>query len=262
VSRQRKRTGRPQCRPSRPRPAPAVAPRSWSLPVVSLAAIGAALLAIAVLAIAQPAAGDRSGSNLPASGRPAIGPIVTPSVSTPERLAAGATLGTATAPVTLEIWSDFQCPYCGELARSYLPRVAADFVATGAVRIVAQDIAFLDRGGSTESHDAAVAAACAADQGRYWAFHDLLMWNQSGENLGAFSGARLAAMADQVPLDRPAWDACRAAPSAAADVATRAARAGALGIVSTPTLVINGQAIVGLPKTYDLLATALRGAID
>lgn len=226
---------------------------SWALPLVSVAAIGGALLAIILLTSTRPSA----ASPTPRPSTAAVS-LVTPSAAIPETLATGATLGKAAAPVTVEVWSDYQCPYCGELARNYLPRLVGDFVPSGTLRIHAQDIAFLDRGSSTESRDAAVAAACAGEQGRFWAYHDLLMWNQAGENAGAFAPARLQAMATRVPLDIAAWNSCRASTAARQAVIDRTARASALGISSTPTLVINGQAIVGLPPTYDALASAIR----
>jgi len=224
--------------------------------LVSLLAVGAAIVAIVTLT--QSAL--RSGTS---SARPSVVAtgLVTPSTAIPDVLADGATLGRPDAPVTLEVWSDYQCPYCGELARNYLPRVARDFVAPGEVRIVAQDIAFLDRGVSHESTDAATAAACAADQEQFWAFHDLLMWNQAGENRGAFAPSHLEAMAQRLGLDTNAWNACRLAPRTARALTDRVATAGTLGIGSTPTLVIDGRAIVGLPPSYDALASALRAAL-
>jgi protein-disulfide isomerase len=227
-----------------------------SITVVSLLAVGAAIVAIVALTQSSPqTAPSAAGPSAPAAG------LVTPSAAVPDALADGTTLGRPDAPVTLEVWSDYQCPYCGELARNYLPRVARDFVASGEVRIVAQDIAFLDRGTSRESTDAATAAACAADQEQFWSFHDLLMWNQAGENRGAFAPSRLDAMARRLGLDTKAWNACRVEPRTSRALRDRVATAGTLGIVSTPTLVIDGRAIVGLPPSYDALAAALRAAL-
>ena len=255
MTRAAKSTSRPQRRTARPAPP---ARRSWAVPIVTAGAVAVAVLVI-VVAMAQQSAGSGPGDpRLPSSSDTAI---VTPSTAVRDSLGDGPTLGRSGAAVTLEIWSDYQCPYCGELARSYLPRLVGDFVTPGTVRILAQDIAFLDRGTSTESTDAAAAAACAGDQGFFWAFHDLLMWNQAGENAGAFADTRLEAMAARAHLDLATWNACRAAPATARNVTSRTARASALGIVSTPTLIINGQALVGLPKTYDILASAIRDAV-
>src|SRR5690242_19388040 len=213
-----KSTSRPQRRSARPAPRTR---NSWAVPIVTVAGVAVAVLVI-VVAMTQQTAGSPPAVRQPSTVDTAI---VTPSNAVPDSLGGGPTLGRSAAPVTLEIWSDYQCPYCGELARSYLPSLVDDFVAPGSVRILAQDIAFLDRGASTESTDAAAAAACAGDQGRFWAFHDLLMWNQAGENAGAFADARLQAMAARAGLDLATWNACRAAPATARNVAARTARA-------------------------------------
>jgi protein-disulfide isomerase len=218
--------------------------------LVSGLALAAAV--IVTIALAQKAAPPR------ASGTDGL---VLSTTSYPQGLISGQALGRLDAPVTLEVWSDFQCPYCGMFARTYLPRLVSDFVAAGQLRIVARDVAFVDRGTSTESADAAVAAACSADQGRYWQYHDLLFWNQNGENNGAFDDNRLGAMADKLVLDRPSWDACRADPKRARAVAATTSDAVAAGINSTPTLVLNGAVNAGLPRTYDDLANAIRARL-
>jgi protein-disulfide isomerase len=184
-----------------------------------------------------------------------------PPTSYDPELVAGETLGRADAPVTLEIWSDFQCPFCGSLARTYLPQLVSEFVVDGQLRMVPRDVDFVGRGDLNESTDAAVAASCAAEQGKYWQYHDMLLWNQIGENQGAFSEARLRQMADQVGLDRGSWDQCRTDPRREAAVAATTAAALAAGINGTPTLVLNGVTTAGMPRTYEDLADAVQAAL-
>jgi protein-disulfide isomerase len=223
-------------------------PPIWRSPiaVVTGAALVGALILIVVLGQSRRA---------PTSG------VVVPTTSYPPNLAAGEILGRDDAPVTLDVWSDFQCPFCGSFARTYLPRLVSDFVVGGQLRIVPHDVAFVGRGDPNESVDAAVAASCAADQDRYWQFHDIVFWNQNSENAGAFSEARLQEMADRVGLDRSSWDTCRADPKRAQAVAATTSQALSSGINSTPTLVLNGTATAGLPRTYDDLANAIRALL-
>jgi len=163
--------------------------------------------------------------------------------------------------VTLEIWSDFQCPFCSQLARTYLPQLVSDFVVDGELRLVPRDVDFVGRGDPNESVEAAVAASCAAEQGKYWQYHDILLWNQIGENRGAFSETRLGQMADQVGLDRRSWDQCRTDPAREAAVAATTSEAIAAGINGTPTLVLNGVTISGMPRTYKDLADSVLAAL-
>jgi protein-disulfide isomerase len=197
-------------------------------------------------------------------GSPAQGPVpsgtalVTPSTAIPSNLANGTSLGSASAPVEIQIYSDFQCPICGRLAREYLPRLIADFVASGQVRIEDRVVAFLGRDDPDESLDAATTAECAIPQDKYWQVHDLLFWNQSGENRGAFSRDRLKAIASAAGLDVATWQSCFDGTAVRASVQQATSAALAAGINATPTIIINGQKIVGLPRTYDDLAAYVR----
>jgi protein-disulfide isomerase len=184
--------------------------------------------------------------------------LVTPSTAIPSNLANGTSLGSASAPVVIQIYSDFQCPICGRLAREYLPRLIAEFVASGQVRIEDRAVAFLGRDDPDESLDAATAAECAIPQDKYWQVHDLLFWNQSGENRGAFSRDRLKAIASAAGLDVPTWQLCFDGTAVRDSVQQATSTALAAGINATPTIVINGQKVVGLPRTYDDLAAYVR----
>ena len=157
-------------------------------------------------------------------------------------------LGVATAPVTLDVWSDFQCPACDTFATTIEPDLIDTYVATGKVRIVYRDFAFIDNGAAGgESHQAAAAARCVGD--KFWAFHDYLFENQNpkGENLGTFSAAFLASVADAVGANRTAYDACMAngATDAVAAVDAETAQGQADGINQTPTLSLNGKLLQG-----------------
>jgi protein-disulfide isomerase len=224
---------------------------AWQSPIVlvSVAAVAAIVLLIVLL---QRPGGTASTDDL----------IPPPANVAAATLADREVLGRSTAPVTLEIWADFQCPICANLVKDYLPRLVTEFVVPGQVRIVAKDIAILGAAANNESLTAAVAARCAGDQDKYWEYHDWLFYNQRGENRGAFSADRLAAMADEVGLDRARWDACIADPAQTAAIRKNSADAGAIGLKSTPTFRFGGQQLVGLPRTYGELAGAIRGAVE
>jgi protein-disulfide isomerase len=178
-----------------------------------------------------------------------------PIVALPTDLAEGRTLGRADAPVTLEVWSDFQCPVCGQFAELVEPAIVRDYVTAGVLRIVDHDAAFQGaRVGAVydESVEAGAGARCAAEQGAYWPFHDWLFANQIGENQGAFRAERLRAIATAAGLDITAWEACLATGEQQAAVRTETQRGVAMGINATPTMVLNGQAIVGVRSAEEL----------
>jgi protein-disulfide isomerase len=185
----------------------------------------------------------------PAAPGPATTALNAPTSPTPIELAADRTLGRAAAPVTLELWSDFQCPVCGQFARTVEPALISRYVTSGTLRIVHHDAAFQGAKSSAaydESVEAAAGARCAAAQGRYWPFHDWVFANQIGENKGAFSVDRLQAVATASGLDVGAWQACVATGEQQRAVRDETRQALAGGVNATPTMRLNGSVIVGL----------------
>jgi protein-disulfide isomerase len=173
----------------------------------------------------------------------------------PIALADGRALGKADAPVTLDVWSDYQCPACEQYATLVEPVLIRTYVANGTLRIVDHDAAFQGAKSSSayaESVEPAAGARCAAEQGRFWPFHDWLFANQVGENEGAFRDERLRAIATAAGLDVVAWDACRATGQQQAAVRAETKQGTDQGINATPTMYLNGQSIVGLHSAADL----------
>ena len=181
--------------------------------------------------------------------------LIAPTSSVPVELADGRSLGKADAPVTLDVWSDYQCPACGQFAKIVEPVLIAKYVTPGTLRIVHHDAAF--QGARTkapydESVEAGVGARCAAEKNLYWQFHDWLFANQSGENKGAFADARLRAIATAVGLDVAAWDACRATGTQQTAVRSETQEGVSKGLSSTPTMYLNGETIVGVTSAAEL----------
>ena len=172
-----------------------------------------------------------------------------PTVHSPHAFTADQSMGAAGAPVTLEVWSDFQCPACRLFAIEVEPQLVTAYVVPGTLRIIHRDAAFQgQRAGRAydESVEAAAGARCAGDQGLYWPMHDWLFANQNGENKGAFADERLRGIAQAASVDLEAWDACRTTGTEQAAVRSETAAGVAAGIAATPTLVIGDQVIVGV----------------
>jgi protein-disulfide isomerase len=148
----------------------------------------------------------------------------------------GTSLGLASAPVTIEVWADYQCPYCSAQAHAVEPTIIREQVATGVARMTFRDFAILGQ----ESIDAAVAARCADRQGRFWSYHDLLYASQQGENQGGFARESLVGLARFAGLDQVVFRACLDDPAIAKAVAAEKVVGEGYGVKSTPTLRISG----------------------
>ena len=104
--------------------------------------------------------------------------------------------GNPNAPITIILYVDFQCPFCGKFFAETEQTALANYVKDGKVKLVSRDFAFL----GDESLKAAEAARCAGDQGKFWEYHDYLFTHQNGENKGNFSNLNLKTFAKTLGL--------------------------------------------------------------
>lgn len=171
-----------------------------------------------------------------------VGEIIT---VTPAALpnADGLSLGDANAPVTIDIFEDFQCPACKSFTENTEPLVIENLVATGKARYVFHHYPFLDGSGARgngESDQAANAAMCANEQGKFWEMHSILFANWNGENQGAFSNRRLQAMAESIGLDMNAFNSCFNANKYESEIQADFDLGEQMGVTGTPTIFVNG----------------------
>ncbi|HET9344407.1 MAG TPA: thioredoxin domain-containing protein [Candidatus Limnocylindrales bacterium] len=218
--------------------------RRWlSLPAISAYALagGSLLIVLAVingrpapppLPAAPPVAGSFSG--LPTDGF---------------------ALGRADAPVTIDLYEDFQCPACRRWGEVVFPALAANELADGAARLVFHDFAFI----GPESFDAARAGHAAAKQDRFWDLWATIYASQGAENSGALEPPRLVEMARRLGLDVDRFTADMAPAAAGPAVDASNAAAQRLGVNSTPTVVVDGRLL--RVAGYDEIAAAIADAV-
>ena len=125
------------------------------------------------------------------------------------------------------------------------------------MRAVWRHFAFL----GPETQAAAEASECAADQGRFWEYHDRLFEAQPDRRNGGFSTIRLKSYGAEVGLDVAAFNSCVDSGRHTARVKAETERGRAKGVKATPTLFVNGRKVEGVPQPEALdavIATALR----
>jgi protein-disulfide isomerase len=143
--------------------------------------------------------------------------------------------GPADAPVTIVEFSDFQCPFCSR-AIDTLKKIEENYA--GKVRLVYRDYPLVQIHPSAAR--AAEAAACANDQGKFWAMHDLLFAHQD-----KLEAADLKKHAADLGLDTAAFDQCLDSGRHAEGWQKDTADAERYGVSSTPAFFINGRLVVG-----------------
>ncbi len=149
--------------------------------------------------------------------------------------------GDPNAPVTILEFSDFQCPYCGRFFSQVEPQIAKQYIESGKVRFGYLHFAFLGQ----ESLWAAEASECAADQDAFWEYHDKLFNSQNGENRGAFNKENLKQFAADLGLDTKTFNQCLDGGKYTQYVQSQVNIGRQIGVQSTPTFLINGQAVIG-----------------
>ena len=152
------------------------------------------------------------------------------------------TRGPADAPVEIVEFSDFQCPYCAQMARM-LHELAAQY--PGKIRLVFRDFPLpMHKDAAT----AAEAAACAGDQGKYWEMHDRLFAGQ--KNLARSDLTRYAA---DIRLQPAKFAACLDGGGHTADWQKDRTDGEKYGVTGTPALFINGRPVFGAATIQDLV---------
>ncbi len=163
-------------------------------------------------------------------------------------------MGDPNAPIKVEEFSDFQCPYCRLFFEEEESTIIENYVKTGKVYFTYTPFSFLDTNTTSgESKAAAQAAYCAADQNKFWEYHDILFTNQNGENIGDFTSKRLLAFAETLGLDTAAFKSCFNGNQYRQQVLDDLARGRSMGVKATPTFFVNGTIVEG----YTGLAQAI-----
>jgi protein-disulfide isomerase len=160
------------------------------------------------------------------------------------------TAGDPKAPVKLEEFSDYQCPFCKRFWQETEAQVLDTYVKTGKVQYTFRSAGNWVSGnigsGGVESQDSAMAAYCAADQNKFWEMSDAMFTNNRDvEEQGSFAPRRLQEIAQSVGLDMTAYNSCFTGGKYQNQVNQDFADAKAAGITGTPffviTYTVNGQ---------------------
>jgi len=132
--------------------------------------------------------------------------------SSPPATAERNTAGDPDAPIKIEEFADFQCPFCERFHEQTQPLLIQHYVDTGKVQFVYRSMGnwvSQNTGGTrTESQDAALAAYCAGDQNKFWEMHAYLFANVRGEDAGSFTDRRIQAIAEKAGLNMSEFNSC------------------------------------------------------
>lgn len=165
--------------------------------------------------------------------------------------AVGHRVGPPNAPLTVVVFSDYECPACRVFATQTAPEVLKRY--TGRVAIVYRHWPLVEM--HRFAYPTARAAECASNQGRFIQFHDVAFANQ--KLLGLKTYAEMAKEAGVVDLQTFARCVADTLPVAAIEADMRDVKQ--LKPVGTPTVIVNGilfRGGINLAKLDSIAGTA------
>ena len=205
----------------------------WKSPIflMTVGALAVAAVIIGFVVMSNNKGGGGSGAT-----------IVAPLAYTPTADANANRIGPDSAPVKVDVWSDFQCPACDAFAKSTFIDLVKKYGATGNVQFTDHAIWFIGVGQNEDSLNAGAAAECAGEQNLYWPYHDYLFANQGAENGGWPNRTLLDGIAAKVGADATKFAACYDGGAQHTTVKDNTALAEKVPVKGTPTIQINGVA--------------------
>ena len=150
--------------------------------------------------------------------------------------------GSDSAAVEITEYADYQCPFCQTFATLQMPTIEERLIKTGRLRWRYRDFPLQQH---PFARVAAHSAACADEQGKYWAQHDRIY-----EGQGEWAGTRDAAdhfrtYAQGIGLDLDQYDSCMSSGKYAGRIQASLEEGTRLGVASTPTLLVGDRLYQG-----------------
>ncbi|MFN0096430.1 MAG: DsbA family protein [Dehalococcoidia bacterium] len=229
-------------------------PFTWIVGVLVLAGVGALALVIAL---------DDGGG---ATTNKLVEQLEDAEDKFPYDMAKGNKVGSDDAPIKLTQFEDFQCPFCLQYTAEQEPLIIEEYVKTGKVQIIYENLAAL----GIESTRAARGGECAAEQDKFWQFHNRLFVEQAkaGQrtnerlNVGRFSDENLVKFAKEAGADEKTFEICLEGDGSLRNVQEDNRIASQFGIRATPGFLINNVPFgSGAPSSAEAWRKILDDAI-
>ena len=157
--------------------------------------------------------------------------------------------GASNAPVTIAIFSDFQCDYCKEL----LPLLEK------VLELYPEEVKLAYKNFPLKKHTyakkAAIAALAAHRQGMFWEFHDLLF-----DNSEQLSDTKVLEIASELGLDQESFKKEMGNPKILSMVQKDLRDGQKAGVRSVPTIFVNGRLLKN--RTLKGFRTLIDGELE
>ncbi|MFC1613393.1 DsbA family protein [Patescibacteria group bacterium] len=163
--------------------------------------------------------------------------------------------GDENAPLTIVLYDDFECPFCGAFEgtnqevmdmlqqrspgwEAVMPNLTKDYIDTGKVKLVYRHFPLSFH---QNALPAAEATECAGAQDKFWEMHDAI-FAVNGEEL---SLEKFAQMAEDLDLDMDKYNSCMDNHETVGKIQADMQSAQAVGVNGTPGVYIGDQLVSG-----------------
>jgi protein-disulfide isomerase len=146
--------------------------------------------------------------------------------------------GSPNAPVEITEFADYQCPFCQTFATLQMPTIEERLIESGRVRWRYRDFPLQQH---AFARLAAHSAACADEQGKYWAQHQRIYEGQSEWAAARNAAPIFRGYAKAAGLNLDQYDACMNAGKYAGRIQASLNEGVQLGVSSTPTLLVGDR---------------------
>ena len=162
-------------------------------------------------------------------------------------------IGSVNAGSSIVEVCDYESEFCRKFYLELLPSLENDFVKTNRANIIFKDLPLNNI--HTNARDAAEAARCANEQGKWREMHDILFdkqndWSPIADAAGL--KAKFLKMAGILEMDTSKFSACLDSEKYLGDIYRDAAESLAFGTFVVPAVYVNGVRIVNM-QNYDSL---------
>jgi protein-disulfide isomerase len=198
-------------------------------------AIAAAVVAVVVIVVVVGSGSGSSSTTTTTATQPGGGTEAKSTFAGVPQ--SGDVLGEATAPVTLTVFEDPQCPFCRQWNIDTLPTVVQDYVRTGRIKIAYRGIVVI----GANSLVGLAAIYAAAEQNKLWQMAEALYERQGAENSGWITVPVVRAAAREIGLSPAKVVTAMKSSTVTSAIRKSVNEAQSLGVNGTPTFAIQKQ---------------------
>ena len=171
-------------------------------------------------------------------------------------------IGQLSAPIVIDYWFDYQCPYCKQNEETVMSSLIKDYVDTGKIRIVFKDYQFL--GPDSQSLGIMARAVWATAPDKFYDWHKAIFDNQGREGSGWANAAFISSTTSQILGPQLAAQAIALSQSNVAayqkELDADKAEGVTFSISGTPAMII-GKTLVDGAQPYAAFTSAIAAAM-